>query len=252
MSKKSRWQRSPRLQEEYGRQLRHVAKEVARIVSGFDPENLISQIATMPVLDDALRRYSEILAPWAESIAARMADKCDRQDKAIWATIGRSMGAALRHELESAGTGEFQRQWMREQVTLIKSLPLDASLRVHGIVLEGQMESIRFEEVARRIMETQDVTQARATLIARTEVARAATLLTQTRAESVGSEEYVWMTANDGDVRESHRELNGKIFRWDTPPEHREGGGRVYRSHPGCIFNCRCAAIPQIPGYPMA
>lgn len=65
--------------------------------------------------------------------------------------------------------------------------------------------------------------------------------LNQAQQKAMGIEFYVWQTQNDPRVRGSHAEREGKIFRWDTPPE----GG-----HPTQDFGCRCYARPLgIEGY---
>lgn len=51
--------------------------------------------------------------------------------------------------------------------------------------------------------------------------------------EDDASEFYIWRTQRDSKARSSHAEREGKIFRWDDPPE----GG-----HPGEDSNCRCWA----------
>jgi SPP1 gp7 family putative phage head morphogenesis protein len=101
----------------------------------------------------------------------------------------------------------------------------------------------RADEVAAELARSGEVTEGRATLIARTEIAKANSALTQARAEYVGASHYIWRTAEDGDVRESHAAMNGKIFRFDDPP-YVEGEGN---HGPGEFPNCRCFAEPIIP-----
>ena len=55
-------------------------------------------------------------------------------------------------------------------------------------------------------------------------------------------EEYVWSTSQDSRVRDSHRRLNRKKFRWDDPPVVDPKTGR--RCHPGEDYGCRCVALP--------
>jgi SPP1 gp7 family putative phage head morphogenesis protein len=104
------------------------------------------------------------------------------------------------------------------------------------------------------------VTRSRAELIARTETGRAASALTQARAEYIGSPGYLWRNANDYKVRPeigikhfaklntlakgSHRKLEGTFHRWDDPPI---AGVNGERAHPGSIYNCRCWAEPVLP-----
>ena len=55
----------------------------------------------------------------------------------------------------------------------------------------------------------------------------------------IGITEYTWLTAKDQRTCRACSKNNGKVFRWDTPPE---------TGHPGegkCCPNehCRCTAI---------
>ena len=50
---------------------------------------------------------------------------------------------------------------------------------------------------------------------------------------------YVWRTEGDEKVRPSHRANDGHIFNLDDP---------TATGHPGTDFNCRCRAIPYVPG----
>jgi len=154
------------------------------------------------------------------------------------------MGTALRQEIATAPTGIMLREQQAAQVGLITSLPVEAGERVHRLVLEGIVQGTRADVTAREIARTGEVTAGRATLIARTETSRVSTLLTQARAQHVGSEEFVWRTSGDSDVRPSHKALNGKTFRWDAPPLC---DAPDHRALPGCIWNCRCYAEPIIP-----
>ena len=59
--------------------------------------------------------------------------------------------------------------------------------------------------------------------------------LDQARALSIGSNGYIWRTAEDGDVRHSHREMEGKFVEWGRPPTLDGMTG-----HAGELPNCRC------------
>jgi SPP1 gp7 family putative phage head morphogenesis protein len=134
------------------------------------------------------------------------------------------------------------RELLADQVTLIQSIPLEAAQRVHLLTLTGLEDSTRFQEIQKAILETEDVTASRATLIARTETARTASVLTQARAEHIGCTHAIWHTSRDGAVRKSHREMDGKIFSLDKPPRLSDGT----ETFPGQIFNCRCWMEPII------
>lgn len=192
---------------------------------------------------DRLRKYATLIQPWAKSVASRMIADVGRKNREVWKSRAAEMGGLLRKEIDTAPTGEAMRALLADQVRLITSLPLEAAERVHRLTLEGITNSARAGEIATEIMRTGEVTKSRATLIARTEVGRVSTTLTQVRAEHIGSTQFIWRTAGDSDVRASHAALNGKAFDWADPPECDPG----YHALPGCIFNCRCYAEPIVP-----
>lgn len=58
----------------------------------------------------------------------------------------------------------------------------------------------------------------------------------------MGFTEFKWNTIMDGRERQNHADLNGKIFRFDTPPIIDERTGQ--RGLPGETYNCRCGLTP--------
>lgn len=191
---------------------------------------------------DRLRKYAVLIQPWARSVGARMIADVARKDRDVWRSRSAEMGSLLRREIDSAPTGDAMRALLAEQVGLITSLPTQAADRVHKLVIEGMFDSTRASEIAAEIMRTGEVTKSRATLIARTEVGRVATTLTQVRSQHIGSTAYVWRTSKDGDVRPSHRAMEGKAVEWAHPPTL-----DALTGHAGALPNCRCYVEPIIP-----
>ena len=235
------FKRGRQVELSYSRQLQAVAKHVGEIVRGFAPAG---HVLDLPSLREMLRRYAELITPWARSVATRMLTEVSRKDASAWAAHGKMIGRALHREIMTAPTGETLRAMLAEQVDLITSLPREAAERVHELTLRGIENSTRAEQIAEEIERTGLVTISRARTIARTEVTRTATSLTAARATYIGSEEFVWHSVGDADVRPLHRRLNGHVFRWDDPPVSGENGET---SLPGGIYNCRCWPEPIIP-----
>lgn len=228
-------------ERQYSTQLRKIAGQVGDLVNGFpagDP-------GASSTIQELLRRYADALAPWAESTAAKMLHDINRRDEQAWMRQAAEMSRSLRDEIKNAQTGFTLRAMLGEQVTLIKSIPLEAAERVHRLTLEGMVDSTRASSISAAIQASGDVAKSCADLIARTEVSRCATGLTEARASSVGSPGYFWRTSHDSDVRSDHRELDGQFFAWNAPPIADKRTGT--RAHPGCIWNCRCWAEPIIP-----
>lgn len=190
-----------------------------------------------------LAKYSEALDGWALRTASAMVAEVEVRDRKAWLEAAAEMSEALRQEIRSAPTGAAMKDLLSEQVTLIKSIPLDAAQRVHELTLKALEDSTRSKEIAAEIMRSGEVAVSRANLIARTETARTASALTQARAQHIGSEGYIWRTANDSDVRHSHKEMNGRFVRWDSPPTLSDGT----TTHAGQIYNCRCYPEPVLP-----
>lgn len=244
---KQTWQQAKAGEAHYARQLRAVADQVDKLIRGLPPDDQ----STLSILEEALRRYSQMLQPWADAVVARMLADVKRRDEAMWVQVSRDMGASIRQEITKAPTGALLKAMLNENVALITSLPLEAAQRVHELALKKIETSGRADEIAKEIMRTGEVTRARATLIARTEVARAASGLIEARSTHIGSEAYIWRSSEDSDVRNvdgnpvgSHRLLNGKIIYWKSPPVASTNG---VRAHAGQIYNCRCWPEPILP-----
>lgn len=230
--------RARRIENSFAAQLRKLAAQVGQLINGFDLTDPHGQ-ADMAV---TLARYGQAIEPWARSLTGRVLAELESRERTTWRALSAQMGRALRQELDAAPTGRAVREAQERQVGLIKSLPLEAAQRAQSLALEARISSARSSEVARMIAESGEVTAARANVIARTEISRAATELTRARAESIGSEGYTWRTSRNSSVRPSHRAMEGKFVRWDNPPELDGMTG-----HAGCLPNCRCIPIPIIP-----
>jgi len=222
---------------EYLRSLRQLTRQIDHIVKGMAPGGMVGNSIE---LQRVLRQYGEAIEPWARSVAEKMLARAARKDEAAWIQLGKTMGKSLRKELNDAPTGDFLRQFLNEQVVLITSLPIEAAERVHKLTSEALVSGRRADDIAKDILQTGKVTESRAKLIARTEVARTASGLTMARAKFVGCTHYVWRTSADGDVRSAHKKMNGAVIPWDHPPEVEPG----MRYHAGMIYNCRCYPDP--------
>lgn len=227
------WTPSRAEERRYERQLSSVAEQVERIIrQGGSPEETEAR----------LREYSKIIAPWAEQSAANMMAGVNRKNVQAWSSAANRAGIDMSEFLYSPGVGAAVRDRIRENVRLITSLPLGAAERINSLVRESMITGTRADDIAQKILDTGDITLSRARAIARTEVSKASTALTLARAESVGSEGYIWRTARDGNTRTSHRAMEGKLVAWNDPPNLDGMTG-----HAGEFPNCRCYPEPVIP-----
>jgi len=230
--------KSRKSEAQYARQLRKIAQHVGDIINGFpagDPSSVTP-------IDYALQQYADLITPWARQVASTMIEDVNLRDKSMWADISKQLSAGLRRELQNTTVGDLTSALLSEQVTLIRSIPLEAAQRVHELTLTGLTDSTRASEIAREIRRSGQVSASRANLIARTEVSRTASALTEARARYVGSEGYIWRIVGDKDTRDSHYKMRNKFVYWDKPPTLDNLTG-----HAGCLPNCRCYPEPVLP-----
>lgn len=219
----------------YARKLRKISEQVGHLIDSFD----VFDDASLAQLTSILLKYSEILDPWAERVGMHVIRETDAKNKEAWMRYSKEMSAGLRRHLAATPVGrDTVAELLKTQKTLIKSIPLDAIERVHKYVLEAKLTGSR-DYARKMIQQTTGVSRSKAELVARTESARISTELTRFRAQSVGSPGYTWVTSHDGNVRESHKKMDGKLVSWDNPPTLDGLTG-----HAGCLPNCRCWARP--------
>lgn len=216
----------------YERELRKVAKQVGHIITLHQ-----RGAELLPGLPQALLNYAEALGPWATLVAERMLAAVGRTNYRQWKAKSKTISRELRGDRNVAEA----RIMTAEQVALIKSLPIEAGTRAQTLAMEAATGGKRADEVAKEIARSGEVTASRATLIARTEVAKANSAITQSRAAEVGATHYIWRTAEDESVRESHAEMEGQVVAFDDPPTLDGMTG-----HAGEFPNCRCYPEPVL------
>lgn len=186
-----------------------------------------------------LERYSLSLDGWAGAFWMRHNDQISKSIARDFKRIG------LVVDPQSPLVRNAVARLHREQVNLIKTLPLKA-----GEVAQDMSRRIATETGERAetlIAKLQGLQKGypeyAARRLARTEVAKAQAAIVQTQSAELGIKQYVWRTVRDEATRDTHARMEGKVCDWDDPPEVEPGK----RYHPGGIYNCRCYAEPLIP-----
>jgi SPP1 gp7 family putative phage head morphogenesis protein len=225
-------------EKEYARALKKIARQAAHIVDIYADGAVISNPAAMMA---ELIKYANIIEPWANRVGGKMIASTAASVERMIKTQSREISAGLKEYLKTS-SGQVALALQREQVMLIKSLPIEAGERAQKLAMDAVVGGRRPAEVAAEIMRTEEVTTSRAMLIARTESAKASAVITQERAKGIGATHYIWRTAQDSDVRESHAEMDGEVCAYDDPPI--VDGEPL---NPGEIYNCRCFAEIILP-----
>ena len=164
----------------------------------------------------------------------------DREWKRV---VKSTLGIDIRSDFYS---GDFYRtklqMWAEENVDLISTLPEDALSEMQNVVEDGFINGRSVRDITKDMQKHFDVSRSKARFWATDQLSKLNAEITKQQQTECGVEEYVWSTSGDQRVRERHRELNGKRFRWDNPPIVDERTGK--RAHPGEDYRCRCVALP--------
>ncbi len=158
-------------------------------------------------------------------------------------TIRKTFGIDLLEDYYSGDAYQvLLKQWVSENVELIRTVPKASLDKMKELVYDNYMEGKTATDIIKEIQKQYGMDKRHAMLIARDQTAKLNAAITQRQQQEAGIERYTWSTSWDDRVRKSHQKLDGRPFRWDDPPETEKGR----KCHPGQDYQCRCCAIPVI------
>lgn len=241
--------RSPKNPEvKYRRQLQGLVRSLKRDVSAlilpvlkqYQSEYVNDAYAqSLEEAFDRLRKAYDNIDKDARLISASFVEEVNSVNrKQFYAAMENAVGVSLERSIQNEGLSDILMATTRENVNLIKSIPAEYLKNVESIVFTGTVQGSKYGSLIQQIQKAGGVSERRAKLIARDQSSKINSAITQQRSQSLGVEEYVWRTAGDERVRQTHKDNNGKIFRWDKPPKE--------TGHPGTDIQCRCVAQPII------
>lgn len=228
----------PQLKQAYKENRDAEVREKRRNDSATDLQLAVSQIFSRiknqviaRTIGFGLRRKLESLANLNRKLTIK------EWKKAIKATLGIDIR-------EDYYQGDFYleqlKEWISENVDLISTIPEDTLDKMKDIVYEGFSSGKTTTRMLKDIQNAYGVSRRKAEFIARDQTAKLNSQIQKAQQQDAGIEEYVWSTTGDERVRRSHKELNGKKFSWNDPPENSDGR----KCHPGQDYGCRCIGRP--------
>lgn len=256
----------------YERALLDVVEEVGRL----------SAAIMLPAFRQAAEEFAAEMAPrarrdrsWPSTITAAVAHL--RLKAADTWKAGLRTARTIGEEMREVGSIEFSRaltgvqalrretwlrplmqSWVEENSRLIQSIASQYIDQVAQRTQDMVRSGAGLRDYVSELSRAYGVTQKRASLIARTEVAKLNGQITRARQMRAGLTEYEWMTSADERVRDSHRVLNGMICDWSDPTVFREPGSALWRRRseigafigiPGGAVNCRCTAGARVDDF---
>lgn len=134
---------------------------------------------------------------------------------------------------------DFMENHITDNVGYIKNIEEDMYERIENVVNEHVEKGSAAKTIRESIMEQTDICKSRAQFLAVDQAGSILGQMTAERHQRIGINRFVWDTSSDERVRDTHRELDGKVFAYDFPPIV---GSRVVL--PGEDYRCRCVALP--------
>lgn len=128
-----------------------------------------------------------------------------------------------------------------ENTSLITNIPEKTLGQVQQVLEQGVRRGARVQDIQADIMQRFRVSDSRAELIARDQIGKLNGDLTQMRHRELGIKNYVWRTAGDDRVRDTHEAQDGETYSWEDPPAE--------TGNPGEDFQCRCIAEPDLSDF---
>ena len=174
----------------------------------------------------------------AEALAQTVVSKQGQQsDNQLSAMIQQRTGIDFSGLMSDSVLKEAVDEAVAANISLINSIPQQYLDRVEQAVMASLQAGTLNDTLADELKKIRGVTDSRAKLIARDQLGKINSRLSQIRQQSLGITHYFWSTSHDERVRDRHRRWDGDLIAWDNPP---------IDGHPGQAIQCRCTAIPDL------
>lgn len=174
----------------------------------------------------------------AEALAQTVVSKQGQQsDNQLSAMIQQRTGIDFSGLMSDSVLKEAVDEAVAANIALINSIPQQYLDRVEQAVMASLQAGTLNDTLADELKKIRGVTDSRAKLIARDQLGKINSRLSQIRQQSLGITHYYWSTSHDERVRDRHRRWDGDLIAWDKPP---------IDGHPGQAVQCRCTAIPDL------
>lgn len=131
--------------------------------------------------------------------------------------------------------------WVRENVSLIKTVPKRYFKRLERDVQRAFESGMRPETLAAKLVDDYGASESDARRIARDQIGKLNAQVNYDRTAALGITRGIWRGMNDGAERPSHVDLEGEEYDVDDPPTDEQTGEQV---RPGEAIECRCFEEP--------
>lgn len=151
---------------------------------------------------------------------------------------------------------DMKKSWAEDNYTLITSNAKNYVSKINTLTEQAIVNGLSPKKLKEEIYKaTEGLTQKHCKLIARDQMGKLNGQITQAQMEEIGLDMYVWSTAFDDRVRDSHAAMEGLLCRWDDASVCSYDGGKTWvdrpsaavQLHPGQDIQCRCVGLSYYP-----
>ena len=178
----------------------------------------------------------------------------NKQVETILDDVGNQVERNVKHinviepELSEEQTKEIAKNYTYNMQFYIKKWAKDKIPEMRQKVQQAILDGYRRDEVQRMLQVEYGIAERKAKFLAYNETAIMLAELKKVMYQEMGFTHFMWITNLDNRERPLHRELHGRIFRFDNPPVIDERTGQT--GLPGETYNCRCQIRPIMTDNP--
>ena len=159
-----------------------------------------------------------------------------RHTRAWMSSAKRTFGVDLSAVVREEDLEGYLEQAALRNASLIRGLSDDILKRISQETSSALIAGQSAAQLQQRLKQQLGVADSRARLIARDQTSKLTSDLNRIRHQQAGIDTYIWRTSQDERVRERHRNLEGRVYKYGEPTGAEEG------LPPGQPINCRCVA----------
>lgn len=151
---------------------------------------------------------------------------------------------------------DMKNSWAEDNYTLITSNAKNYISKINTLTEQAIVNGMSPGKLKEEIMKaTESLSDKHCKLLARDQMGKLNGQITQAQMEEVGLDLYVWSTAYDDRVRDSHALMEGLLCRWDDASVCSYDNGKTWEPrpagavdlHPGQDIQCRCVGLAFYP-----
>ena len=151
---------------------------------------------------------------------------------------------------------DMKNSWMEDNYTLITSNAKNYVSKINTLTEQAIVNGWSMGKLKEEIQKaTTSLSDKHCKLLARDQIGKLNGQINQAQMEELGLDLYVWSTAFDDRVRDSHSIMEGLLCRWDDANVCSYDNGKTWQDrpsgavllHPGQDIQCRCVGLAFYP-----